>query len=182
MSARHSVIILTHFPFQYSIWGGEKGSATEPSSFLIDGDFVNRWRLIPEIVEAFRTHSSIKKTFTNKTNWAKGDIDVDFDFTSATGDFICYLGGHIHCFALFDIAGTNTLLPSQKMILCTNQSPSEVGKRFNRVERKDNSITSNSFNIYAIDTYEKKVYITFFGAYLPSDDASFPEVLEFSYL
>jgi hypothetical protein len=69
----------------------------------------------------------------------------------------------------------------QKMVLARNQAPTEIDHIFNTVDRKDNSTTSNSFNIYAIDTEEKKVYITFFGAYLPANEPNYPEILEFSY-
>jgi predicted MPP superfamily phosphohydrolase len=179
MTPQHSVILLTHYPFQISAWGG-KGATV--FSYLNNGDFVNRWNLVPEIIEAFRTRSHITKSFANRLDTAKATIHTDFDFTDATGEFVCYLGGHVHCFALFDIANTGSTFPAQKMILCTNQAPTEVGRVFNTVERRDNSIISNSFNIYAVDTNEKKVYITFFGAHIPSDDPSSPEILEFSYL
>jgi predicted MPP superfamily phosphohydrolase len=181
MTAGHSVIVLTHFPFQIPLWGG-MGKAVEPESYLCDGDFVHTWRMVPEIIEAYRTRSSISKTFPNKLHPDREGIKTEFDFTGSAGEFICYLGGHAHCFAIFDVRNISSTLPPQKMILCTNQAPSETGGVYNKVKRAEKSVTSNSFNIYAIDTNEKKVYITFFGAYIPSDDPSFPAILEFSYL
>jgi predicted MPP superfamily phosphohydrolase len=181
MTAGHSVIVLTHFPFQASIWGG-MGKAVETESYLCDGDFVNTWQMVPEIMEAYRTRSSICKTYRNKVHPDREGIKAEFDFTGSAGEFVCYLGGHAHCFALFDVHNTGSTLLPQKMILCTNQAPSEVGIRYSKVRRAENSVTSNSFNIYAVDTNEKKVYITFFGAYIPFDDPSFPAVLEFFYL
>ena len=62
------------------------------------------------------------------------------------------------------------------MLLCTNQAPSEVGIIYNRVIREVDSLSSNSFCIYAIDTKEKKIYITFFGAYKPTDKAEYPKI------
>ena len=70
----------------------------------------------------------------------------------------------------------NKSIPPQKMLLCTNQAPSEVGIIYNRVIREVDSLSSNSFCIYAIDTKEKKIYITFFGAYKPTDKAEYPEI------
>lgn len=159
----HSIIILTHYPFQpYS---------PNAKTYLCDGDFVHNWNMIPEIVEAYRSRSSINKSYTNKISIGK-DIQIDFDFTSGKGEFICYLGGHSHCTASFNINGlknkNSDLLP-QKMLLCTNQAPSEIGVVYNRVIREENSLTSNSFCIYAIDTKEKKIYVTFFGAYKPKN-------------
>ena len=55
-----------------------------------------------------------------------------------------------------------------------HQAPSEVGIIYNRVIREVDSLSSNSFCIYAIDTKEKKIYITFFGAYKPTDKAEYP--------
>ena len=72
-------------------------------------------------------------------------------------------------------------LPAQKMILCTNQAPSEVGVIYNKVEREEDSLSSNSFCIHAIDTREKKIYITFFGAYKPSNDSDYPDIHTLSY-
>lgn len=45
-----------------------------------------------------------------------------------------------------------------KMLLCTNQAPSEVGIIYNRVIREVDSLSSNSFCIYAIDTKEKNLH------------------------
>ena len=60
------------------------------------------------------------------------------------------------------------------MILCT--TPSEGRKNGNT-----NSVSSNSFCIYAVDTKEKKIYITYFGAYKPSNDRNYPEIHTISY-
>ena len=171
----HSIIILTHYPFQpYS---------PNAKTYLCDGDFVHNWNMVPEIVEAYRSRSSISKSYINKISKGK-DIHIDFDFTSSKGEFICYLGGHSHCTASFNINGLkneNKALLPQKMLLCTNQAPSEVGKVYNRVNREENSLTSNSFCIYAIDTKEKKIHITFFGAYKPKDNPNYQEIQTISY-
>jgi predicted MPP superfamily phosphohydrolase len=180
MTPRHSVVILTHFPFQESVWTGK---AKVHESYLCDGDFVHGCKPVTEIIEAFRTRSVINNTYPNKLFPMKERIKTGFDFTASTGEFVCYLGGHAHCFALFDIRNTGSAdLPPQKMILCTNQAPSETGGVYNKVVRAENSATSNSFNIYAIDTKEKKVYVTFFGAYVPDNDPDFPSTMEFPYL
>lgn len=176
ITANHSILILAHYPFQ--------GPSSDKSTYLCDGDFLHTWKMIPEIIEAYRSRTSIHKTYLNKLSKNK-DITVNFDFSNSSGEFICYLGGHAHCFASFDLKGlgnANNNLPHQKMILCTNQAPSETGTVYNRVTRIEDSITSNSFCIYAVDTKEKKVYITFFGAYKPANESSYPEIQSFSYL
>lgn len=167
---QHHIIILEHYPFQkYS---------PEAKTYLCDGDFIHPWNMIPEIIEAYRSRTTITKSFKNKVKPGK-DIHVNFDFISNKGEFVCYLGGHDHCTAYFsikDIENRNPNLLPQKMLLCTNLDPSEIGTVYNRVVREENSLTSNSFCIYAIDTQERNIYMTFFGAYKPSDKADYPEI------
>ncbi len=164
MTDKHSVIVITHFPFEsYS------KNENRPS-YLTDGKFVHTSQLIPEIIEAFREKSMLKNKYPNIIN-GKDTIYVDKDFSSCKGDFICYMGGHIHTTTQFEVSNIrnrSTSLPPQKMLLCTNMSPSEKGTLFNRVNRVENTVTDNSFCIYAIDTKERNIYITFFGAYLPT--------------
>lgn len=175
MTNQHSIVILEHFPFQRY-----NANAT---TYLCDGDFVHSWNMIPEIIEAYRSRTTLTKTYPNKLSKGK-DISVDFDFTNSKGEFVCYLGGHSHITTYFNVDGLENEDPSllpQKMLLCTNLAPSEKGVVYNRVERTEDNLSSNSFNIYAIDTKEKKIYITFFGAYKPSDQPDYPEIQSIAY-
>lgn len=169
MTDRHSVILLTHYPFQ--------PHSSDGSTYLIDGDFVHSWNMVPEIIEAFRNRESLTKNYPNQFD-PTDHLQVDFDFADASGDFICYLGGHAHCTAYFDIKGLSNQgsKPLQKMILCTNQAPSEKGTIYNRVIREEDTLSSNSFCLYAIDTAEKNIYMTFFGAYKPRNVPDYPEI------
>ena len=167
---QHSIIILNHYPFQ--------AYSSKANTYLCDGDFVHPWFMIPEIIEAYRSRSSISKTYLNKLRDNK-NISVNFNFHDSKGEFICYLGGHDHFttnFDIHDLENENKSIPPQKMLLCTNQAPSEVGIIYNRVIREVDSLSSNSFCRYAIDTKEKKIYITFFGAYKPTDKAEYPKI------
>lgn len=175
ITTKHSIIILTHYPFQ--------PFSSNAYTYLCDGDFVHSWSMIPEIIEAYRSRSCIKKTYINKITKSP-DLSVNFDFSNSSGEFICYLGGHAHFTTNFNIEGfdnENKNLISQKMLLCTNQSPSEIGTVYNKVKREFGTKTSNSFCLYAIDTKEKKIYITFFGAYKPSDDPDYPNIQTLTY-
>ena len=174
ITSSHSIIILNHYPFQPHDSGA--------STYLCDGDYVHPWYMIPEIVEAFRGHTTLTKTYPNQ--FGREEIFVDADFTNNTAEFICYLGGHIHANAYFEINGlSNELpdLPKQKMIICTNQAPSETGTVYNRVKREEDSLSSNSFCIHAIDTQEHKIYITYFGAFQPEGEINYPDIHELSY-
>ena len=175
MTPEHSVIILSHYPFQRH----DAGART----YLCDGDYINSWNMIPEIVEAFRTHSSLSKAYPNQLD-ACQSIQVDVDYSASSGEFVCYLGGHAHCNAYFNVLGLENAskdLPPQRMILCTNQAPSEIGTVYNRVQRKEDSASSNAFCLYAVDTREKRIYVTYFGAYKPVGATDQPESYSISY-
>lgn len=171
MTNNHSVVILTHYPFQpYS------GNA---STYLCDGDYIHPWSMIPEIIEAFRGRTALRKTYNNRSVRTE-NIRVDADFSDYQGEFVCYLGGHAHCDASFSIEKLENRDPSrlpQRMFLCTNLAPSEKGQVYNSVERTEDTSSSNSFKIYAIDTVERKIYATFFGAHKSSANA----ILEIDY-
>ena len=179
MTPNHSIIILNHYPFQMRSWGNNK------ATYLNNGSYVHSWNMIPEIVEAFRDKKQIQKDYPNR--YKDDTIHIDTDFSNTPGEFICYMGGHAHVttqFEITDISNRSTKLPPQKMLLCTNISPSEAGGIYNTVKRQINNLSDNSFCIYAIDTNEKKVYITFFGAYKPYGiiyREEYPEVQTISY-
>ncbi|MDR1403353.1 MAG: metallophosphoesterase [Tannerellaceae bacterium] len=162
MTARHGVIILTHYPFQ--------PYKEDASTFLIDGNFIHTYKLFPEIVEAFRSRTILQKTFQNFRQ-PSDTRSVDCDFRDSEGQFICYLGGHAHTFAVLNVeklSNANEQLLPQRMILCTNQAASNTGVVFNSVHRENGSIASNCFNIYAIDSRERKIYVVYFGSFNPS--------------
>ena len=66
---QHSIIILNHYPFQ--------AYSSKANTYLCDGDFVHPWFMIPEIIEAYRSRSSISKTYLNKLRENK-NISVNF--------------------------------------------------------------------------------------------------------
>ena len=177
MTSNHSVIVLNHYPFTRMCWG-------DGSTYLHWGSFVYPWNMIPEIIEAFREKNLIAKTYYNSQ--IKDSIIINTDFSSCPGEFICYMGGHAHVTARFEIAeleNSSGNLPPQQMLLCSNMSPSEIGTVYNKVKRVPYSLSDNSFCIYAIDTKEKKIYITFFGAYMPEgmSNKEYSEIQEISY-
>ena len=175
MTENHSILILNHFAFQ--------PTRADLSTFLRDADFLHQWYVVPEIVEAFRMRKSIKKVFPSLQN-VEIPLQVDFDFTNSSGDFICYLGGHNHAYATFEIKGyenESSELKPQQMILATNMAPTDMGRAYNQVERIDNTTSSNAFNLYALDTKERKLYITFFGAHKPKGKPDYPSIQVLNY-
>jgi DNA repair exonuclease SbcCD nuclease subunit len=174
MTDRHHVIILSHFPFLPS-W----------SQYLKHERFLHGWQLIPELVEAFRKKERLTETYLPNPapghQTTLGPIVVDADFSDVPGTFVCYLGGHIHTTARFQIKklrnASDYLLP-QNMLLCTTLSASDSNSSYTKVRRVSGTATGNSFCIYALDTRERKIYLTFFGAWLPegSTPENYPEI------
>ncbi len=178
MTAEHSVIILLHYAMY--------PDPDQPGAKPYENHFVHAWGMIPEIIEAFRSKTSWKWDYANKIiREPELSIPVDVDFSQTPGEFICYLGGHVHTYDCYEVGGIRNAspdLPKQREVICNNMSPCDIGTLYNTIMRKNNSVICNSFNVYAIDTNEKKVYITIFGAYKPSSDPAFERVQSFSYL
>ena len=108
MTDNHSVIILTHYPFQpYS------GNA---STYLCDGNYIHPWSMIPEIIEAFRGRTTLNKIYKNRSIRTE-DIRVEADFSDYQGEFICYLGGHAHCDASFSIEDLENRNSSRSFVI-----------------------------------------------------------------
>lgn len=176
LSENHSVIVLVHHPFKPNI--------DSVNNYSINNEYMYSREMIPEIIEAYRSKKKLQKEYKSSLNKAN-IITVNTDFSSSPGEFVCYLSGHLHTTAILEVDGItnrNVNLPRQKMILSSNMSPSDNSTTYAFITRNANDVTNNSFNLYAIDTKEKKVYITFFGAYKPSNQPNYSEIQAFNYL
>lgn len=155
MTDKHHVIILNHHPLQeYS----KDGSTYMSSGYHLYGP-----TMIPAIVNAFIQRKTLVKTYKS-TYKPMSEIAVNADFTTAKGEFICYMGGHTHTPASFEVDCGEENAPKQIMLLANTMTPNLQNNKFGTIERVAESRTSNSFSIYSIDTDEKKIYITYFGA------------------
>jgi Predicted phosphohydrolases len=168
MTEQHSVIILLHHPLPPN---DEELKETIPSDFLYN------WHLIPEIVETFRSKQTLTQKYKNKLN-ETDSISVDISFANVPGEFICYMGGHLHTYLNYDVrCSINSTLPKQIMILANNMSPSDISPT-TYIERSYTGLRNNTFNIYSIDTKNKIIHVTFFGA----TSFYFPQILSLPYL
>lgn len=155
MTSQHHVIILNHHPYQpYS---------KNQSTYMCSGTHLYSEKLIPDIVNAFIKKEQLNKTYSARIS-SYQPIRVEADFTHATGEFVCHLGGHTHTFGLFDVECSDKNPSKQIMLLGNTLSPERQNKYYQPIQRTPKSINSNSFSIYAVDTKEKKIYRTFFGA------------------
>jgi hypothetical protein len=168
MTNHHSVIILIHHPLPPD---DEVLNRVVPSFFLYD------WNMLPEIIEAYRTKQTLAKKYRNKL-LVSDSISVNVSFNDSPGEFICYLGGHLHTYLDYKVkSSSNSTLPKQIMILANNMSPSEKSET-THIERSDSGLRNNTFNIYAIDTKKKVIHVAFFGA----TRFYYPQVLTLPYL
>ena len=155
MTDQYSVIVLNHHPLQ--------PFSKDLSTYMCSGTHLYGARLIPDIVNAFIQKKTWKQTY--KTNTAPYQtLSVEADFTDVPGEFICYMGGHTHTPAHFEVPCNDATPAKQIMLLANTLSPDLQNNTYCYIKRKKDDITSNSFSIYAIDTQEKNIYITYFGA------------------
>ncbi len=153
MTDKHSVIILTHHPLQeYS---------KNQETYMCGGTHLYKATLIPSIIDAFQQRSFISKTYKSTISPTK-TIHVNGDFTQAKGEFICYLGGHAHTYGNFNVGIEGKA--KQIMLLANTLSPSLQNNNYGYIDRDIDHNKYNSFSIYCVDTNEKKIYITYFGA------------------
>lgn len=155
MTDQHHIIILIHQPLQPYSSNGE--------SYMCAGNYLFSEKLIPDIINAFIKKEMIQKQYSSIVPPQK-TVSVNSDFTTTPGHFICYLGGHTHTHAHFDVKCNDPAQEKQIMLLANTMSPDYQNNQFGFIQRKKNTQNSNSFSIYAIDTHEQKIYTTYFGA------------------
>jgi predicted MPP superfamily phosphohydrolase len=155
MTENHSVIVLIHYPL----------SNNDEIKSYVSSEFVYSWKLIPDIIEAFRSKHPLTAKYRNRFD-ASDSVAVNVSFKDAPGEFICYMGGHIHTYLNYEIEGFNNLnpaLPKQIMLIANNLSPSDKSPK-SPISRNSVGLLNNTFNIYSIDTARKIIRVFFFGA------------------
>ena len=168
MTENHSVIILTHHPFP--------PADDEALSGIVKSEYLYNWHLIPDIVESFRTKQELTRKYRNKLD-VSDSISVSVSFVASPGEFICYLGGHLHTYLNYEVKSPTSSLPNQLMIIANNMSPSDKSS-ISPIERSDTGLRNNTFNLYAIDTKKKMIYVAFFGA----TGFYYPNIIALNYL
>ena len=151
------IIICNHFPFESYNWNPDK-------SLLIDGNFVQPWNMIPEIVDAWQNRTSIQsKIYTDKKGVQNIEVDCDFSNVDSKSEFIAYLCGHTHYKTYKKVEGFNQL-----MIL--EDASGSHGTVFSNTSRLPNTCTSNAFSVLSIDREEGTIYRTSYGAFKEFDE------------
>lgn len=154
----YGVILCNHFGFM------ERG--TIDTSLLLDGQFVQGWRLVPDIVQAWQNKTTLNKNYTDiRSNTQPIKVNVDFSAIGANTEFICYLCGHTHY-------RTHQPVNGYKQLLIMEDSSGQRGNIFSKFVRIKKSPTSNAFSLLSIDRSEKSIYRTSYGAYKNYDETT----------
>ena len=154
MTSGHHVIILNHHPLQpYS---------KDLSTYMCSGTHLYSEKMIPDIINAFIKKESLSRKYKT-TRQPYTVLEVEADFTGVPGEFVAYLGGHAHTPAYFEVSCNDSLQAKQIMLLANTLSPDCQNHNYTEIDRESNA-NRNSFFIYAVDTQEGNIYITYFGA------------------
>ena len=168
MTTNHHVVILNHHPLQ--------PFSRDLSTYMCSGTHLYSEKMIPDIVNAFIKKETLSRKY-EMTCPPYEKLSVEADFTNTPGDFVAYMGGHAHTPAHFEVECSDSSQAKQIMLLANTLSPDLQNNNYVKIERKSGGISSNSFSIYAIDTQEKNIYITYFGA----KSSSLPTIETVSY-
>lgn len=159
----YGVIICNHFPIAPN--RGSNWSEEWPSA---DGTFVQGWKLIPEIVDAWQRRTTISKTYNDTVG--NQNIVANYNFSSVPSGavFVCYLVGHLHAKEAYQVKEENGVSFNQLM-LCEDSS-GRIGVALNRVNKRYGTISDNAFSCLSVDLDEMKVYRTSYGVYKKCSD------------
>ena len=150
VASDYSVVVLMH-----SFWFPDtpvQCNFSEPNKELRGNTIIGYEptdNIIPKIINAYMTRGVINESFAPKSDYSNvlPTLIADYDFSSANGDFICYIVGHTHN----DVVSHSTDYPQQLAIgLCaTAQDLYQNGNSdLPRVEgtRTEDAITVVGFN------------------------------------
>jgi len=118
--------------------------------------------IIQNIVDAFISKSTITKTYTNTVGASSSeipDVTVNADFTSANGDFICYIGGHTH----WDRIGQSSVATNKQVDVVLTTSGT-TKQNYDDLYRVIGEKSQDCLNVYVFDTDKKKIRIIRVGA------------------
>lgn len=122
-------------------------------------------KVISKVVDAFMSRTTASVAFDGFTK--------SVDFTSATAEFICFINGHNHKDSIGYMDSVNTQLCLGSICTCvwTNRNrdltPGTGYPYYNEVNdmgRLEGTESEDAFNMYIIDTQNKKIRIVRIGA------------------
>ena len=164
--ANYGIVICNHFPFAPYRAGGY----SEEWPCLNDGSFAQGWQMIPEIIQAFSSRSTLNKTYADANGFQDIGVVADFSSVPATSQFCFYMCGHTHSKNTFYVKQEGGVDYNQLMLV--EDSSALLGVSLNKVWRDISSPISNAFSILSVDLVERCVYRTSFGAIQKFNEAT----------
>lgn len=157
------VIICNHFPFTPTVGIANKVDGAW-DSLLIDGTFPQGWRMIPEIVRAWKNRASLTRTYPDTVGNQPITVAADFSSIPSSCDFIAFLCGHTH----YKWAQKVPDFPEITMVM--EDTLGNIGTAFSRVAMVANTVNNIAFSMLSIDGVQRKIYRTAYGRFLGSND------------
>lgn len=162
------VIICNHYPF-------DKTPSSDPNeSLVVDGDYVQPWNMIPDIVQAWQDRTALNRMYNDRMGLQNITVNVDFSNIGSGCEFICYLCGHTHY-------KTNKVVTGYKQMMLLEDSSGSYGTIYSDLVRLAGTPTSNAFSILSVDRTQGVIYRTSYGAYKGVDETEKSRIEKINY-
>ena len=162
------VIICNHYPF-------DKTPSSDPNeSLVVDGDYVQPWNMIPDIVQAWQDKTALNRMYNDRMGLQNITVNVDFSNIGSGCEFICYLCGHTHY-------KTNKVVTGYKQMMLLEDSSGSYGTIYSDLVRLAGTPTSNAFSILSVDRTQGVIYRTSYGAYKGVDETEKSRIEKINY-
>lgn len=127
------------------------------------GSIYNNGTIIEDIVDAFKTGSSISGTYTFTDSTPSITVNTTF---SGNGSFACYVSGHYHGdFIGYSVAHPNQLyLNIAQGCLKSSIRPSVMWEQVSDLPRKEGEPSENLFNVYGFDIKNHQIKVMRVGS------------------
>ena len=135
-----------------------------------NGDLINyQGTIIQDIVDAYISRGTISKSYhyTNADTSEVPDVTVNGDFTTANGEFICYINGHTHN----DGLGQSIIATNKQVNLNVTTGNSSMASQaiYDDLYRGNVGISQDAFNLISFDTSRKQIRVLRIGANVSAD-------------
>jgi len=135
-----------------------------------DAHFYQDSFMIPDIIDAAQHGNHLHRTYPDELGTDNINVNADFSNFPAL-EFVCHLFGHIHSKNDYRCQKTDGS-KIYDILMLGEASLSGVGTALNKVCQPRGTINQPAFSALSIDTIEKCIYRTSYGAYLKYDGSN----------
>jgi len=144
-----------------------------------DAHFYQDPFMIPDIIDAAQHGDRLRRTYPDELG--TDDIRVNADFSKHPPlEFVCHLFGHIHSKDVFRCRKTDGS-KVYDILMLGEASLGGHGTALNKVYQPKGTVNQPTFSALSIDTFEKCIYRTSYGAYLKCDGSNSRRTERISY-